>query len=110
MALQADFELLVAIQFRGIRDGVARIFGMRLSRPVASLAIDSLGEAAIRLRRISVMAKLTGIGDFSREIGMIRTVITRAHPPGARTLRIPTERKLDQTEGGKDHPDFYLVG
>lgn len=108
MALQADFELATARELCRVGDGIARIFGMRLSRPVAPLAINPLGEAAVRLRWISVVTEQAGIGDFSREIGMVGAVITGAHPPGTCIFRIPTERKLDQSSAGI--PVYERVG
>src|ERR1041385_973757 len=95
MALQANLELAVGAQLRGIYDA-ALTFYMCFAGPMATLAIDAAGEPAVRFRWVSVVAEETGIGNYAAKIGVVRTIVSRAHRPLPAALGIPAQRKLDK--------------
>src|SRR6185295_17382404 len=79
---------------------------MRRTRPMATLAIDTLGNRSrqeefgrvgIGLgRRVSVVARKAFLVDLAPEIHVIRTVVAWVHGPEATLLRIPRDWEFDQ--------------
>src|SRR6476660_8283982 len=69
---------------------------MRFAGSVAALAIDARCQAAIRLRRVSIVAEQAGVGNFTAEVRVVWTIVAWAHRPISAALGIPTYRKLDE--------------
>src|SRR4051794_3766475 len=66
---------------------------------VTSLAVDALREPAVRFRRITIVAEQAFFGDFATEVGLIGTVVARAHCPVAAVRGIPAHRQFNETTG-----------
>src|SRR5262249_5960858 len=89
----------------GRRAGLPRRTDVVAARPVATLAIDSFGQAALIHRltsrlvvpggdlRVSVVAEHALVGDGPRRQGVI-AVVSRTHRPGAPAFGIPGQGKL----------------
>src|SRR5262249_20725186 len=57
---------------------------------------DAERQAAVCLRRISVMTEETSVGRLTAEIAVIRTVVARTHGPMPAPIRVPAYRQLQE--------------
>jgi len=95
MTLQAHLESALRFQLRGIDDR-SLLADMEFTRSVAALAIDALGNTAVSLRRVAVVAEEARIRHVPAEIRVIWPVVTGTHVPRAAVLGIPTDRQFGQ--------------
>ena len=85
---------------------------MPLSRPVAPLAVDSLGKriqiyrfceglaVALRNLRIPVVAIHAVVGDFPPKALVVRSVVARIHGPLPALVRVPPQREFQEGIAG----------
>src|SRR3954470_8847705 len=118
MTLHAYLHLAIPAESRGINDGPANLFALRVAGiqscqmggtgTVTSLAVDTFRQVAIehRLcttqlrvwlhRRIPVVAEHAFIGNRTPEVVLVGAVVPRAHIPTSASFGIPACRQFGQ--------------